>query len=243
MAYQRGKHIPLFIVAILVALLLLVPYTLVVLFLQCLQRRSVKTMFTWVRRLKPILDAYGGPYKDRYRYWPGLLLLSRVALLLAFAVNSLGDPTLDLLFVNVAVTFLLGLKLMPGGIHRSVLLSILETFVFVNLGMLSVATSYVLSSGGSQVAVSSIFIGLVFATFIGVVFYHIYIRTSQWRLCKRTPMTQSAVRLSELQAAIESDSSDSEPDVHQVRGQIVAIDKNCTSGEAEVLNMSGHHGI
>ncbi len=55
-------------------------------------------------------------------------------------------------------------------------------------------------------------------------------------------MTQSAVRLSELQAAIESDSSDSEPDVHHVRGQVVAIDKNCTSGEAEVLSMGGHHG-
>ncbi len=202
-------------------------------------------MFTWVRRLKPILDAYGGPYRDRYRYWPGLLLLCRIVLFSVFAVNSLGDPTVDTLLITVAVFFLLGWKLIQGEMCKNRLLGAIETFIFIDLGMLSAATSYVLSSGGSQVAVSSIFIGLVFATFIGVVFYHVYSRTSQWRLCKRTQTTQSAVRLSELQAAIESDSSDSEPDVHQVRVQVhlVTIDKNYTSGEAEVLGMSDDYAV
>ena len=38
--------------------------------------------------LKPILDAYGGPYKDKYRPWTGVLLLVRVILAL---ITSLSD--------------------------------------------------------------------------------------------------------------------------------------------------------
>jgi len=50
-----------------------------------------------VQRLKPLLDAYTGPYKDKYRFWTGLLLLVRAVLFLAIAVNALGDPSLNLL--------------------------------------------------------------------------------------------------------------------------------------------------
>jgi len=55
------------------------------------------------QRTKPILDAYTGPYKDRYRFWPGLLLLVRIFLLVAFAGNVSGDPSLNLVVVQVTV--------------------------------------------------------------------------------------------------------------------------------------------
>ena len=54
-------------------------------------------MLFWVRRLKPFFDAYTGPYKDKYSFWVGLLLLVRSSLFLVFAFNALGDPAVNLL--------------------------------------------------------------------------------------------------------------------------------------------------
>ena len=45
-------------------------------------------------RLKPWYDAYGGPYKDRYRWWTGFLLLLRF--LLVLIVTFLNDQNLAL---------------------------------------------------------------------------------------------------------------------------------------------------
>jgi len=97
--YLSGKHIPLFTVGLLFTVLFLIPYTLMVCFIQHLQRHSSFRVLHWVQRLKPLLDAYTGPYKDKYRFWTGLLLLVRAVLFLAIAVNALGDPSLNLLFV------------------------------------------------------------------------------------------------------------------------------------------------
>ena len=75
--YLSGKHIPLFIVAVLVFLFLFLPYTLLLLFGQWLQAISHLRLFSWVNsaRLKPFMDSYHAPYKANHRYWPGLLLV------------------------------------------------------------------------------------------------------------------------------------------------------------------------
>ena len=39
-------------------------------------------------RLKPWYDAYGGPYKDEYRSWTGVLLLARCLLALFAALEN-----------------------------------------------------------------------------------------------------------------------------------------------------------
>ena len=87
--YLSGKHIPLFLVAVLVFLFLFLPYTLLLLFGQWLQAISHLRLFSWVNsaRLKPFMDSYHAPYKAKHRYWPGLLLVLRFVLLLVFALN------------------------------------------------------------------------------------------------------------------------------------------------------------
>ena len=64
-----GKHIPLFLVAVLVFLFLFLPYTLLLLFGQWLQAMSHLKLFQWVNsaRLKPFIDAYHAPYKPKHR--------------------------------------------------------------------------------------------------------------------------------------------------------------------------------
>ena len=70
--YIIGKHIPLFLVAVLVFFFLFLPYTLLLLFGQWLQAVSHLRLFSWVNsaRLKPFMDAYHAPYKAKHRYWP-----------------------------------------------------------------------------------------------------------------------------------------------------------------------------
>ena len=82
--YLSGKHIPLFLVAVLIFLFLFLPYTLLLLFGQWLQAISHLRLFSWVNsaRLKAFMDSYHAPYKAKHRYWPGLLLVLRFSLLL-----------------------------------------------------------------------------------------------------------------------------------------------------------------
>ena len=108
--YLKGKHIPLFIAALLL-LLISLPYTIILIFIQHLQQWSSYRVLFWVKKLKPLFDAYTGPYKDRHRYWTGLLLLVRIALFLMFSVNVSGDPAINLLVILIAVLCSLRLKI------------------------------------------------------------------------------------------------------------------------------------
>ena len=98
--YLSSKHIPLFLVAVLVFLFLFLPYTLLLLFGQWLQAVSHLSLFSWVNRLKPFMDPYHAPYKAKHRSWPGLLLMLRFTLLLAFAFNFQEDQSINLLYSN-----------------------------------------------------------------------------------------------------------------------------------------------
>jgi len=148
--YFSGKHIALLIASLLFTILFLIPYTLIVCFIQHLQHHSSFRLLRWVQRLKPLLDAYTGPYKDRYRFWTGLLLFVRIILFLAFAVNTLGDPSLNIVFINVTANCLLALKWMLGGIYKKWPLDILEASSFLNLSILSAATLYAKLAGGTK---------------------------------------------------------------------------------------------
>jgi len=183
-----GGHIALLTAGLLFTVLFLIPYTLVVCFIQYLQRHSSFKLLRWVQRLKPLLDAYTGPYKDKYRFWTGLLLLVRAVLFLAIAVNALGDPSLNLLFVILTGNCLLALEWIFRGIYKEWPFDILEASCFLNVSILSAATLYVRSTGGNQVAITSTSTGIAFATLIGILMYHTYHRITKsvyWRRLKQ----------------------------------------------------------
>uniref|UniRef100_A0A1X7TRG5 Uncharacterized protein n=1 Tax=Amphimedon queenslandica TaxID=400682 RepID=A0A1X7TRG5_AMPQE len=73
--YGKGKHAGLFVFALLVTVLFVIPYTLFLLCHPVLEKylSHFKLFKSW-SRFKPIIDAYSGPMKDEYRFWPGLLL-------------------------------------------------------------------------------------------------------------------------------------------------------------------------
>ena len=116
--YLTGRHIPLFLMAVLVFLFLFLPYTLLLLFDQWLQTIPDLRLFSWVNstRLKSFMDAYHAPYKAKHCYWPGLLLLLPFFLILAFALNLQQDPSINLLAILVGTGILHLWAWVSGGV-------------------------------------------------------------------------------------------------------------------------------
>ena len=173
--YLKGKHIPLFIVALLVLIVLFLPYTLFLLFGQWIQARSEMRIFSWINdyRVKSLIDAYHGPFRDEHRYWNGLLLVVRCCLFLVFAFNALGNPNVNLLTIVTSTIMLLVLLLFAGGrIYKNWYLQALDVSYIVNIGILAAATYYIRCAGGNQTSLAYISVGIALLTFIGIVVYH-----------------------------------------------------------------------
>ena len=220
--YFRGKHIPLVIVAALFVLAFLVPYTIIVLCIQCLQRRSWYGLLGWVRRLKPLLDAYTGPYKDKYRFWTGLLLLVRFILLLAYACNAQGGASLNVLLTGVAASCLLAVGWAFMGIYMKWPLDLLEGSFLLNIAILSAATLYTKTVNGDQTIVAFISIIIACAMLVGILIFHVKNRFRNLR-CARTHLhdvqlqyiTNSTITTAEENDSDQIDSSVDQPSAVQ----------------------------
>ena len=190
--YLSGKHIPLFLVAVLIFFFLFLPYTLLLLFGQWLQAISHLRLFSWVNsaRLKPFLDSYHAPYRAKHRYWPGLLLLLRFVLLLVFAFNFQEDPRITLLAILVGTGLFQMCAWISGGVYRKWCLNVLEGSFALNLIILVGATYYIRLAKGNpfhqlmddQLAVGHTSVFIAFVTFIGILGFQLVKVTgiAQW---------------------------------------------------------------
>ena len=73
--YFQPKHAVLFLVALIVLLLLGLPYTVTLTAAPWIQRSKFKQISYFHNRFKPLSDAYMGPYRDRFptpTQWPVL---------------------------------------------------------------------------------------------------------------------------------------------------------------------------
>ena len=202
--YLQGKHIPLFITA--VAFCVLVDCFIIVLtFIQCLQKKSDTLPLLWVSKLKPLFDAYTGPYKDRYRFWPGFLLLVLGILFFLFALNDLDKPSIKLMLTSIGCLVVFTLVWVFRGVYKKWSLNIIESSSILNLGLLSVITNYILNHGNSQSAqtvIVSISAGLIFVMFIMVTGYQGYKQLTT-SLCWQSFVTSLFLQRSESQQALE----------------------------------------
>ena len=174
--YLKGKHIPLFLAALVILVALSVPYTLVLISVQCLQRRSRYRVLFWLRRLKPLFDAYTGPYKDKHCYWTGLILLVRAGLFLFFGVvqNVENKPSLSLLAITLTAVGLLIVQGVVGGVYKLVYLNFLENLFLANLIFFSSAALYTALVGWSQVIAVYTSVGFSFIVFVIIVIHSAY---------------------------------------------------------------------
>ena len=57
--------------------------------------------------MKPVFDAYFGPFENHHRYWVSVLLLVRCVLLLVFSLTVVNAPNVNLLVVGTTALLLL----------------------------------------------------------------------------------------------------------------------------------------
>ena len=174
-----GKHIALFLVALLAFLVLFLPYTILLTVGQCLQAKSNRRFFYWINkpRIKPFLDAYQAPNRDQHRYWTGLMLCLRCVLFTVLVLLSLvsADPSHNLLAIQAVVIGLITLTRFTGLIYKKLYLDVIEASFILNLGILAAATYSVrLAETESQAAVTYTSVSVAFATFVVVLTYHAY---------------------------------------------------------------------
>ena len=161
---------------ILFLVFIFLPYTLLLLLGQWLQKFSHIKVLSWMNnlKLKAFLEAYYAPYMIKHRYWTGLLLVARLVLLPVFAINALGDNSENLLAISAASFSLLVWPLMIGNIYKNWKLRALNTSYILNLGIFAIATNYVQQAGGNQAVVTYISTGIAFITFLATVLGHLY---------------------------------------------------------------------
>ena len=136
--YLELKHLLLLLVGTVFGILILA-HTFVLLFVQPLQRYSNLRCLSWVAKLKPLIDAYTAPHiiKDQCGYWPGLLLLVRLLLIITFALNTRGKININLRAILMSCLFILSMAWSVGGVYKKTYLNILNSLSIVNLGVLS----------------------------------------------------------------------------------------------------------
>lgn len=165
-----GKHVILFVAALVFLLFLVIPYTLILLLVQWLHPRSNYQLLSWVTKFKPLLDAYTGPYIDSYFFRTGFLLVIRIIFFLIFAFNALGNPAVRLLVVTITSC----LMMFAPNVYRNFSLNLLERSFFANLGIVSATTLFTSYINGNQNAVISVSAGIALATFCDIFTYHSY---------------------------------------------------------------------
>ena len=139
-AYRSGKHLPLVIFSCGV-LIVGLAYPVLVLCAPLLERYSHKCipLHRWnpVTKLKPLLDAYGGPYKDKYRFWTGVTLMVRLMITVTFSFTSGRLIVINAFIIITIVVAILTFWSFTKGVYRSVYLSTLEVVYLLNICILS----------------------------------------------------------------------------------------------------------
>ena len=203
--FFKGKHIPLVLVTILFVLLSL-PYTFILLTIQFLYKVSHYRVLFWVRRLKPLFDAYTGPYKSCHRYWTGLLLVARIVLLITFSVNHSNNRSINLLAIVTVSILLLGWLSSANWVYESPLNNFLEILFLANLGLISAAVSFNIFNGNYSPAAIYLSTSIAFVVFIFIILYHVHRQLVLTKLgSKLTVKVLRAIPLKRASKANETD--------------------------------------
>ena len=184
--YLKGKHLPLFAISIMFLVFLLLPYTLLLTFGQCM--RSLPTRRRFILRcirsatFISIMDAYHAPYNKKHRYWTGLLLFVRCLLFLVFAFSySDNQLSTNMYTTNLVLIGILSLKIFITVVYKSSLMNILENCFLLNLVILSATICYLKTSSDVICQCTSASISLVMTTFLGILTYHVHLQLNKMR--------------------------------------------------------------
>ena len=197
--YLSGKHIPLFIAAVLILLIGLV-YTALLFSWQWLLYLPRWRVFKWTRnpKIQTFIETYHKPYTPKHRYWTGLLLIVRVVLYLVDATNVSNDPAIALTAISFTVCCIFALKQFFGSrLYRKWPVDVLETFFYLNILSFVIFTGYSFDKPASNreaAAYTSVII--IFIVLLLIILYHVYTYTSVFSKIHKTKLGGMIDRLS-----------------------------------------------
>ena len=194
--YLHGKHVPLFLAAVLILLVGLVYTTLIFAWQWLLYLPKWKIFQACFnnQRLKLFVEIHHAPFTPKHRYWTGLLLIVRALLYLVAAANVSNDPQLALsaiVFTMICILFLTAF--IDIKMYKKVALNALDTFFILNTLLFSVFTWYSLNSPNiNQRAVAYTSVLTTFATLCLILLYHVYTCTKIFSKVKKLMINQSS---------------------------------------------------
>ena len=182
--YAKGKHAGLFGFALLVSVFFVIPYTLFLLLNPFYEKylSNLKLLKKIWDRFKPIIDAYSGPMKDEYRFWPGLLLMARIPVLLSVTlVDSFIQSQHFLLSMLLTVlVIVLSLSHCFGGVYKKRMKNVLEVWFLLNLCIM-VGLSVAFNENSKVLIWYNTCLSVFIFSFILIVVYHLYLQLSHMK--------------------------------------------------------------
>lgn len=168
--YTDIKHIPRFIIAIVITIFGLV-YTILLLFAQCFHSCSKRISWLHNPKYNAFIDAYHASFTPNSRYWVGLFLMLRI---IHFCISAVGTEEITVLSVGCIIFFILSVRVMSTKTYKLWPNNVLENLFLVNLGLLAIFTYFIMLTNGQQATITDISLAIAFFMFIGITFYHIH---------------------------------------------------------------------
>ena len=173
LTYFGFPHVLLFLAGLATLLFLWLPYTSLLLLMQCIRRVSHLKYVRQIMQFNPVYDAYFAPLKAKHQYWFGVLLLIRGILL----VSTFGiSPNINLLLLSIFSIVLLFYMTITQPYKSRIVLLLSGSFL-TNLTLLSGCVIYASHTHSHQVMLKTLFIGLstglAFLQFCGIILYSI----------------------------------------------------------------------
>ena len=160
---------PLFRMKFLIAFLPCIILFAILLFFNFLLLFARKlSHFKVINTFKPLLDAYFGPYKDKFYYWTGLQLLVRAAVFCISAVNDKCHLT-----DAIIVLGLLLCKQSYAQPYKSKFKNFQESFVLLNFqAVYAIRLLYLTDDGATGMIMVQVLLSVVLVNFIISVIAH-----------------------------------------------------------------------
>ena len=181
--FAKGKHIGLICVAAIIFLLCLV-YTIVIFAWQWLlycSRAQICGKWTRNHKLHSFINTYHTPHNAKHRYWTGLLLLLRVIVYIITAVSaSTEQPIASLTTAAIVSCLLLYKTVLIVRIYKNWLLNSMEAFVYFNLLIFALITSFTMASPPSKnkeflhIIFTYLSAGTILILLLLVIAYHVF---------------------------------------------------------------------
>ena len=194
--YLHGKHIILFVTAMVTFVLFLLPYTIALILLPIIEKYSeLNKLFNYFHKkanqIKPMIDAHYAPYKGEWRWWLGARLWLLVMMYSLNPVFSSDNPALILsIQATVVILFtIIQARIEPFGqlleksekINRLSFIynqfyNSLDLFYLLNYIVLALSMSYILDQSSDQtqpiVVCVGVLVGLYVVVVMVTVLYH-----------------------------------------------------------------------